>query len=125
MSNAFWFSIPLDWCRAVFVCRLVDAKRILAAWLADAGQPTHGTILLILFKSIMSPYPGAHTCVLWLDNRWLVAVHNDQWPAQQLLTSLQLSLKQSVIETVCLGITEGVSWFLQLSLKEKMVYLPN
>ncbi len=107
-SNAVWFSIPLDWCRAVFVCRLVNGRRIPVTQLADTEQPTHGTILLIILKSIMTPYPGAHISVLWLDNRWLMTEHISRRPDEQQLASPLRAMKQVVMGTVCLGMTAGV-----------------
>ena len=90
------------------MCRLVNYRKIPVIQLANTGQYTHETILLIILKSIMVPYLGAKTSVLRLDNRWLISVHISRRADEQLLASPLQPMKQVVIETVCLGTTAGL-----------------
>lgn len=69
-----------DWCRAVYLSPLANSRTIPVIQMADTRQPTPGTTFLIIIKHKTTPNLEAHTYVPGLDNRWLMAVHNDLWP---------------------------------------------
>ena len=77
-----------DWCRAVYLSPLANSRTIPVFQMADTGQPTLGTTLLIIFKHKTTPNLKVHTYVPGLDNRWLMAVRKGLLPDEQRQTSI-------------------------------------